>query len=364
MNVGELCLGLEIVMVFYALEIGGQFLVQRFNIAQLDRNYHDLDPSFHEFARDLKKDKTRWAVFFFGLAIIYLSFIFSDYIIAYPEERANFLYFSYLGFLLLMILMVTAFEHKLIRWIIVIYVFVYLGLFFAPVEIRSMFSFSAFLFAGFSVISYVRKHLKQLKGLIDMKAYFIMFSSGFLLLGVGFTFTVDFMVVSVFDTLWSRVAGDSIQILGMFLISVAVFNLPIDYHFDWAKLMKYFCVVDKSGLPIYSRALSPELSEKLEIEKEKDELLKSAALRTIKYYLETLGSDKGQFETIEKGNDVFIMEEGKQGALLIISSRVDSSALRNKAKYFIRSLEKELNNEAKLGHEHIIENLANEIFFR
>ncbi|MBD3352847.1 MAG: hypothetical protein GF364_15285, partial [Candidatus Lokiarchaeota archaeon] len=205
MNIGELCFGLEIVMFIYALEITAQFLSQRADVVEVRRKFESIDQKFAKYLKNIKKEKAFWSVFFLGISLIYFSFIFTDYLIEYPNPRNDVLYFSYLGFLVLMLVVSANFKNQYMKWVVYLYIVVYLLLYFTSVSIRNIFSFSILPIAAIMIVWYLLDYRKRLKGSLDNLAYFVMFMVGFLFMGVGFGFTTDIMVVSTFESLWIRV---------------------------------------------------------------------------------------------------------------------------------------------------------------
>jgi hypothetical protein len=276
---------------------------------------------------------------FLGFFIMDLLFIFGDFHAPTQEIRATLLnagYFSQiLGALIFIFLMereqIVFFKKYLFTFIFLGILIIFIYFFFFARELTQIMAFPFWLvFISFFVLymrhlsskPLVKKEYKKLK--LDSFKFF----SGFLLMCLGFSFTIDFVLNNL--GIWMRLIGDALQILGIIMISILFITIPSLAEYEWQDKIESVFIMERSGACLYNRFFGNNHNSM-------DEDLVSSAISSIKFMLQELTNKDGT-SIIEKKGKIAIIHPGTYTmGIIFCKQKLDS--LQILLRNFIEKIE-------------------------
>lgn len=311
---------MEWIFIFVAFELAIIFLIKYKESMKTIKNPQELS----------------YAVLFFSYSLQWVWFIISDFYAPGSETRTIFLTIGYFT------LMIGAF--------IFIFVVETHNIFFKKYLFSSLFLITFTIFIMFTIIdinyaqtlsylstpvfvlffiSYVVRLSKKssVKGHILLN--FTKLILGFVLLGIGYMLTSDFIVLNY--GLEFRLWGDFIQIISIIYIYYFFSSLPPLVEFDWYEKIDSIFLVGHSGLCFYSKSFRGDVDQDLE------QYIKVAGLTGIEMILENITYEKG-ISVIKKQNFTIIIYPSTQ-IIGMIFCKQELNSLKELLKNFITRVE-------------------------
>jgi hypothetical protein len=149
----------------------------------------------------------------------------------------------------------------------------------------------------------------------DVAKTFIQFSIGFILLGLGFTLTTDYMTLRF--GLEIKLIGDLLQIIAISFIYIFFSKLPPLIEFDWYNKIERVFLLEKSGLCLFAKNIIDEADED---EENVDKNILTGIVSGLNTFLETLTDNQG-ITVIKKENKKVIIYPSELFTGVIISQQ-------------------------------------------
>lgn len=280
-------------------------------------------------------EELSYSILFFTYGLQWFWFIMSDFYAQSSEMRTIFLIIGYFTLMIGAFIFIVVIEKHNIFFKKYLFSLLFLITFaifivFTIIDIKyaqNLSYLTTFIFVPF-FISYIMKLAKKssLKG--GGIVNFIKLISGFVSLGIGYMLTTD--VVAQNFGLESRLWGDIIQIISLFIIYFLYTSLPPLSEYDWYDKIKSVFLVKNSGLCFYSKNFQEE-------EKNLEQSLKIAGLTGIEMILESLTYDRG-LSVIKKQNYSIIIYPSTH-IIGIIFCTQELSSLKELLKSFVSRIE-------------------------
>ena len=244
-----------------------------------------------------------WSVIFGSFGISFFFYIYGDFF--QSGNRNLFLFCAYLaqaigGTLFLYHLeltktlktnfKLTIFTSSLIIVLVVLYTFF-------PTILQTSAYFIQF-FAIAIVIIYFLRVIKRIWSFY--KAHSLGLLLGILIWFTGCCGFTD-IAISLFGTIWIRVIGDLLIIIGIGLVAFFVNTIPSLNEIGWREKIKYILLTTTSGLSIYS--------ENFREQKAVNELLLAGGIWGIDTFLKNI-LDEARLKTISRGSEIILVEKG------------------------------------------------------
>lgn len=244
-----------------------------------------------------------WSVIFGSFGLAFFFYIYGDFFES--DNRNLFLFCAYIfqvvgGTLFIYHLELTKtlrtnFKLTVFSGSLVI-VFIVMYAFFPAILQTSAYFISLFAFA--IIILYFLKVIKRIWTFY--KAHSLGLLLAILIWFIGYAGNTD-IAIRLFGTIWIRVIGDVIIILGIGLVAFFVNTIPSLNEIGWREKIKYILLTTTSGISIYS--------ENFREQKAVNELLLAGGIWGIDVFLKSI-LDEAQLKTISKGSDVILIEKG------------------------------------------------------
>ena len=310
---------MEWILVFVSLELSLIFLIKYINSRRTRGNIQELSYSI--------------LIFSFGLQWIW--FIISDFYAPNAQARIIFLNLGYVSLLLGATFFVYIMERSviLIHKYIFTYIFILLNILyflflFIAIDFTQTFIAAPWPFFIIFFALYFIDLSKKASKSIPYGIVFVKFFSGFVLLGIGYTLTID-VVTSIFG-LTARFIGDLIMIVGIFIIYLFFSSLPPLSEFDWQKNLRSIFLIDPSGLPIFSKMVVQQKDKSFET-------LISGALTSIRIILKDITKNEG-LSVVKMKDNVTIIYPGKH-LIGVIITKEELNSLKFLLKKFVHKVE-------------------------
>ena len=129
---------------------------------------------------------------------------------------------------------------------------------------------------------------------------------------IGFTLT-SAVALEIFQTLFIRVIGNILMIVGTICLGIFVSSLPSLDEIGWQDNIKYIIITTKSGKCLYN--------ENIKTKKEINEVLLGGYLSGLQLFIQTTFKDKSSLKGISKEKESFLMQEGKHILAIMIVER-------------------------------------------
>jgi hypothetical protein len=117
---------------------------------------------------------------------------------------------------------------------------------------------------------------------------------------IGYAGNTD-IAIRLFGTIWIRVIGDALIIIGIGLVAFFVNTIPSLNEIGWREKIKYIILATASGVSIYS--------ENFQEQKAVNELLLAGGIWGLDMFLKNI-LDEASLKTISRGSDVILVEKG------------------------------------------------------
>ncbi len=145
----------------------------------------------------------------------------------------------------------------------------------------------------------------------------------------GFALTSQ-LALNIAGTLFIRVIGNLIMIIGTVMIGIFLTSLPSLDEIGWQDKIKYIIIVTHSGKCLYNENVKNQM--------EINEVLLGGYLTGIQLFIKTAFKDSSSLKTISKEKEAFIIEEGKN-VLAIMIVEQELNLLRYHLKKLVKKFE-------------------------
>ena len=348
----EISLFLEVVLVFFCLEIGLIFIIRIIKQEKKERTHQEIS----------------YSVFTIGYAVMYSFIIIADYMTETIEERAFFLLLMAISILIYGNWFLYEIERDEIFF--KKYFFLICGIFLSiftifvtllpPIGLKfHILVIPLFAVAALFVFAYVRNYLtnKLIKNSkIHYRRYILIFTVGIFLMAIGFFFTAEFF--NPFYTMELRLLGAIFQFIGAFLFFIFFITSPPLAEYAWQDKIHKIFIMSKGGICLYSKIFYGGQDTY-------DRQSSTGALKVVDIVINEMTKKSG-FSTIEKDNEVFLLYP-KEDITGVIVSSVKLGSFKVLMEKFMKAIEDIYSEEIKQWDTHSklfapIETIAREIF--
>jgi hypothetical protein len=310
---------MEWIFVFLSFELAIIFLIKYRESLKSVKNPQELS----------------YAVLFCSYSLQWIWFIVSDYYAPDSEARTLFLIIGYYSLIIGAAIFIFIIEtyNTLFKKYFFSYIFlttIIIFTIFTIIDTRYAQPLSSITLPVFVIffVTYLigLSRRSSVKGHVIIN--FIKLILGFVLVGIGYILTTDWVVLNY--GLEFRLWGDIIQIISVFFIYFLFSTLPPLSEYDWYEKINSIFVVGHSGVCIYSKSYQGD-------EKNLDQYLKIAGLTGIEMVLENITYDKG-ISVIKKENFTVIIYPSTQ-IIGMIFCKQELNSLKELLKSFITRVE-------------------------
>jgi len=310
---------MEWIIIFLAFELAVIFLIKYKESLKTIKNPQELS----------------YAILFFSYSLQWIWFIISDYYAPDSGTRTLFLILGYysliIGAAIFIFIMETYnifFKKYFFSSIFLITIIIFT--IFTIIDIKYAQPLSVITFPVFVVffVTYIigLSRRSSVKGHVILN--FIKLILGFVLVGIGYLLTTDFIILNY--GLEFRLWGDFIQIISVFFIYYLFSTLPPLSEFDWYEKIDSVFVVDPSGLCFFQKSFQGN-------GKNLEQSLRVAGLTGIEMILEQITYDKG-ISVIKKQNFTIIIYPSTRLIGMIFCTQ-ELNSLKELLKSFITRVE-------------------------
>lgn len=297
---------IEWIFIFLCLELGLSYIMKYKNAPKNSKNIQELS----------------YASLFLAYSLQWFWFIFSDYYAPNAQSRTIFLTLGYLSLMAGGFLFIFTMEKNKIFLKKYLFSVLYLAVIVAflliiviNINLAQFFSFFPFPVFVLFFTFYLIDLAKNYSNTGEVAKTFIQFSIGFILLGLGFTLTTDYMTLRF--GLEIKLIGDLLQIIAISFIYIFFSKLPPLIEFDWYNKIESVFLLEKSGLCLFAKNLIDEADED---EENVDKNVLTGIASGLNTFLETLTDNQG-ITVIKKENKKVIIYPSELFTGVIISQQ-------------------------------------------
>lgn len=300
----DISVALESIIIFMAFQWFFQFFISFLNSEKKDKQ--------------VKTRKLSWSIIILGLGCTYFVFLIGDFVLD-PISRIRFNQFGYLSLAtgaMIFFIINEQLDHVKFRILSIISILIEI-----IIIICIIFNYKDTVLIAASIgipltilhlIFYGKRLLKLSSRNRELVKSIAISLIGFSIAVLGYIFMADSIVIA-FGIL-IRIIGDILVILGISICQISMRNLPDLSEYDWLTSLKTIIVIDKSGIPLFSRFYNTQPDES------KKEYLISGALNSINLILAQM-TGKEQLNTIELPDKCIMIEYINNLKFAIISDK-------------------------------------------